>query len=197
MKQAIAGVSPAAVEEVTSMIVWPSVAASPLGQFLGRLYSIRLGFYVVTVGNLIALALAPFSAILFFLRMRHWYKLTNRRIIELRSPATPGNLLMLPLAPCRFLIRAVSPAMCDRINRRLRELGSGGVETRSVQLDQFDDIRIEVLPGQDWYFAGELVFLKGEAETFRLAGVSRPETFRASCLKARSAYVGVRQAMQR
>jgi hypothetical protein len=31
-------------------------------------------------------------------------------------------------------------------------------------------------------------------ETLRLLGVSRPETFRQTCLKAHAAYVGVQQA---
>ena len=36
MKQAIAGVAPAEVDEVTSMIVWPSICATGLGRFLER-----------------------------------------------------------------------------------------------------------------------------------------------------------------
>ncbi len=41
-----------------------------------------------------------------------------------------------------------------------------------------------------WSFAREAL------ETFRLAGVPRPETFRQTCLKARMSYVGVRKARE-
>jgi hypothetical protein len=66
-----------------------------------------------------------------------------------------------------------------------------------VELDRFDAIEVEVLPGQEWYPAGNLIFRRGPIETFRLDGVSRPETFRQTCLKARMGYVGTRQAMGR
>ena len=56
-KQAIAGVSPASVRETTVMTVWPSISALAIGRLLGRLFSIRLGFYIFRLGNFIALAL--------------------------------------------------------------------------------------------------------------------------------------------
>jgi hypothetical protein len=34
-------------------------------------------------------------------------------------------------------------------------------------------------------------------ETFRLEGVSRPEAFRSTCMKAHMGYVGVKKAMAR
>jgi hypothetical protein len=52
-----------------------------------------------------------------------------------------------------------------------------------------------VRPGQEWYQAGDLIFRKGAVETLRLEGVSRPETFKRTCLKARMGYVGARQAV--
>lgn len=66
------------------------------------------------------------------------------------------------------------------------------VEERSIGLDEFDDIEIVVLPGQEWLQAGELVFLRGGQEVFRLPGVSRPVPLREVCLKARASLVGVR-----
>jgi hypothetical protein len=38
------------------------------------------------------------------------------------------------------------------------------------------------------------VFRLGQTETFRIAGVQRPETFRQTCLKAHQSFVGVAQA---
>ena len=40
MKQAIAGVAPTEFDEVTMMVVWPSIAATAIGRFCGRLYAI-------------------------------------------------------------------------------------------------------------------------------------------------------------
>jgi len=56
---------------------------------------------------------------------------------------------------------------------------------------------VVVQPGQAWYHAGDLVFKRGNVETFRLDGVSRPEAFRSTIMKARQAYAGVRQARQK
>jgi hypothetical protein len=70
------------------------------------------------------------------------------------------------------------------------------VAEQYVELDRFDDIEVVVQPGQEWYPAGDLVFKRGAVETFLLRGVLRPETFRQTCLKARQAYVGVKQAME-
>ena len=79
--------------------------------------------------------------------------------------------------------------------RILIEKGLSAVEESSLGLDQFDAIDLAVLPGQDWLHAGEVIFLRGGKEVFRLSGVSRPEAFRQICLKAQNALVSVRQAM--
>ena len=161
MKHASAGVTPAHVGEATVMIVWPSIAATSLGRFFGRLYSIDAGISVITVGNLIALASIPIMAALYFARkFPIWvqrYRLTNRRVII--------------------------------------ERGVQGRPEQYVDLDRFDEIDVMVLPGQEWYPAGDLVFRRGNVETFRLRGVLRPETFRQTCMKARQAYVGVQKAL--
>ncbi len=60
-----------------------------------------------------------------------------------------------------------------------------------VDLDRFDAIDLVVKPGQEWYAAGDLVFRRGPIETLRLLGVSRPESFRQTCLKVRQSYVTV------
>jgi hypothetical protein len=69
------------------------------------------------------------------------------------------------------------------------------VEERAIGLDEFDDIQIEILPGQEWLHCGDLVFLRDKAPVFRLPGVPRPEVFRGICLKARHATVAIRKTL--
>lgn len=169
MQQAIAGVTPAEVQEATVMTVWPSVAMFGAGRLLGRLYAIRWpDIYIFRLGHLMALAMIPVSLVLFFLRILPGvglrYRLTNRRVIVERG--IMGTV----------------------------ERGIMGTEEKSVDLDRFDAIDIDVLPGQAWYDAGDLVFRLGNTETFRLEGVSRPEAFRQTILKARMVYVGLKKS---
>jgi hypothetical protein len=163
MKQAIAGVAPPDLAEVTIMTVWPTIAANPIGRALGRLYTNRAGVgHIFTVGKLLMLLTIPVALALFALSLAPWacrrYRLTNRRVIVQNRPRP--------------------------------------VDERWIGLDEFDTIDVDVLPGQEWYPAGDLIFRKGKIETFRLSGVSRPETFRQTCLKAQRSYVGVRQALE-
>jgi hypothetical protein len=76
------------------------------------------------------------------------------------------------------------------------ERGVSGRIDQYVDLDRFDAIDVVVLPGQEWYPAGDLIFRRGSVETFRLRGVLRPETFRQACMKAHLAYVSVRRALE-
>jgi hypothetical protein len=163
MKQAIAGVAPADLQEVTVMTVRPSISVYLVGRWLGRLYAIKAGSYVFTVGNFIALGSIPIALLLYFLRLAPKigirYRLTNRRVIVQR--------------------------------------GLTAKDDRWVDLDRFDRIEVVVQPGQAWYHAGDLVFYLGETETFRLGAVSRPETFRHTCLHSHRAHVGVKKALER
>jgi hypothetical protein len=91
MKQAIAGVAPPELSEVTIMTVWPSIAGTTIGQLLGRLFSIRAGFGdVLTVGNLLAGLSIPLALALFFRNLAPWnlrrYRLTNRRVVVDQGP---------------------------------------------------------------------------------------------------------------
>ncbi len=162
MKQAIAGVAPPGLEEVTVMTVWPSVASTAIGRLHGRLFAIKAGWGMFTLGRLFAFAAAPIGPLLyFFLRapfVIRRYTLTNRRV-------------------------AIMTGYIPKVQR-------------FVDLDRFDTIETVILPGQQWYHAGDLVFRRGGVETFRLAGVSRPESFRHTCLKARMSYVGVQKALE-
>jgi hypothetical protein len=180
MKQAIAGVAPAELEEVTVMVVWPSIAKFGLGRFLGRQFGIQAGIYIFKVGNFLALAGIPFALGLYFFRLAPsffgapfhggFYQLTNRRLIVLRNEINFADRFPF----LRFTY---------------------GAEVKSVELDRFDSVEIERLPGHDWYDAGDLVFRREGVETFRLEAVSRPEAFRQTCLKSHASYVGVKQAL--
>ena len=86
MIQPIAGVTPAELTEVTCRVVWPTIGATSLGRFVGRLAGIQLGLGgVFTLGNLLALATIPLSLAVFCWQLmpygRRCYTLTNRRII--------------------------------------------------------------------------------------------------------------------
>lgn len=182
MKQAIAGVAPPESGEVTIMTVWPSLASRPMGRWWGRMYLKGGGFTCcgipVTVGRMIALASIP--AIL------------------------PPYFLML--LPCLVFIPKLGPIprvfipnpFCRRYrltNRRVIIEDGTGVEQSSVSLDDFDSVEVEVLPGQEWYPAGELVFRHGKVETFRLSGVPHPQGFRHTCIKAQLAHSTVQHAV--
>ena len=109
-------------------------------------------------------------------------------------------LFSIPVALVLFFMR-IAPFVGRRYrltNRRIIvERGLTGVEDKSIDLDRFDSISTEILPGQAWYDAGDLVFRQGNVETFRLAGVSRPEAFRQTCIKGHMAYVGVKRSRAR
>lgn len=114
----------------------------------------------------------------------------GRLIALLSIPGAIGIyfLKVLPVIGRRYTIT----------NRRIIvERGLTSVPDKSVDLDRFDTIDIVVQPGQEWYEAGDLVFRLAGVETFRLEGVSRPEAFRACCLKSRMSFVGVKKALKR
>lgn len=129
------------------------------------------------------------------------------RICQIRTGygvLTLGNLfalLSIPVALAVFFGMLVpwSPWGNRRYrltNRRvLIESGLRPRVERWVDLDRFDQVELQILPGQEWYPAGDLVFRHGATETFRLAGVPHPESFRRTCIKAMQGYVGVQRAM--
>ncbi len=112
-----------------------------------------------------------------------------------------GNIIALASIPhALFLyLYKLRPGlvMCYMLtNRRVVvQRGIKAAEQRSVSLENFDDIVIDVQPGQEWFQAGDLIFKSGDREVFRLAGVPRPEAFRSQCIKAHMAYVGVKAAL--
>jgi len=151
----------------------------------GRLYLLKPGVTLcgvpVTVGRLIALLSIPLILPLYFFML------------------LPCFIFLPKMGPVPRIY--VSNPWCRRYrltNRRVViEHGTSGTVFGEVSLDQFDVIEVEVLPGQQWYPCGDLIFFNGKVETFRLSGVSRPETFRQTCLKAQRSHSGVRRALDR
>lgn len=119
------------------------------------------------------------------------------RIREGFGPISIGRLSLLATIPIglALYLSLRMPWAIKRYrltNRRVRiEQGINPRVLQYVTLDAFDAIDLVVSPGQEWYAAGDLVFRRGQIETLRLPGVSRPEAFRRVCLEARQAYVGV------
>jgi hypothetical protein len=178
LPQPIAGVSPSDLKETTIMTVWPSIAGTGIGQLLGRLFQIKAGIWVFTVGNLLALLSIPLVVGL----------IMHSLIFNFLAAIPVLGLLVAPIAGTvrRYILT----------NRRVI-IASGLLPKPSqfVDLDRFDSVEVVVHPGQEWYPAGDLIFRKGKIETFQLKGVRRPETFRQTIMKARDAYVGVKKAM--
>lgn len=112
---------------------------------------------------------------------------------------TVGHLAALATIPIALVLyfARIMPLIGVRYrltnHRVLVERGLSLTVERWVALDDFDSIEVEVLPGQEWYRAGQLIFRKGQVETFRLSGVSRPDVFRHTCLAAHQAYVSVQR----
>lgn len=107
-------------------------------------------------------------------------------------------LASIPVALVLFFMR-ILPFIGIRYrltNRRvIVEQGIMGKEVKSVELDRYDNIDVLVRPGQSWYDAGDLIFKMGNTETFRLEGVSRPDAFRSTCIKAQMGYAGVKKIL--
>ena len=172
MAQAIAGVVSDQEKEVTVMTVWPSISANWWGRWWGTVYESTSALKIMGT---------PITALL---------------SIPLIIPVYFH--MVIPKLP--FVVFGVHNPACRRYrltNRRVVvEQAFGGGEQQSVSLDRFDAVDVDVLPGQAWYPAGDLVFRNGDVETFRLAGVPHPQAFRATCLKARHGFVGVQQARE-
>jgi hypothetical protein len=71
------------------------------------------------------------------------------------------------------------------------------VDQRWIGFEDFDTVDIDVLPGQAWLHAGDLVLRRGGVEVLRLAGIPRPEAVRQVCLNMRSALLSVRNVVER
>jgi hypothetical protein len=119
------------------------------------------------------------------------------------EPFTVGKLLTVATIPLSLAAFGwqLMPCVCRRYtltNRRIIiRKGLTGADGPWISLDDFDTVDVEILPGQQWLHAGDLVFRRGGSEILRWAGVSRPETVRQICLVAQTALVSVRDVVQR
>jgi hypothetical protein len=147
---------------------------------------------VMTVWPSIAVyAPARFLGRLFSIRWPDVYIFRLGHLIALMCIPIALALYFLRLAPWFGIRYKVS-------NRRIIvQRGIMSVDARSIALDRFNTVEIVVQPGQAWHMAGDLVFRLDNVETFRLEGVSRPESFRQICLKSQLAHTGVKKALQR
>jgi hypothetical protein len=86
MNAPIAGVAPPELEETTSMVLWPSIAATRAGQLVGKLGSVGAdskSFW--NAGKLLAIASIPIALTAFAWNLLPYfsrrYRLTNRRVV--------------------------------------------------------------------------------------------------------------------
>jgi len=122
--------------------------------------------------------------------------------LGLGSFFTLGKLLALATIPLSLgvFVWQLLPFVYRRYRITSRRIvidkGLRLAEEVGIGLDEFDDIDIVVLPGQDWLRAAELIFCRDGVEVFRLSGVSQPIALRRVCLKVRSALLGIRQVLE-
>ncbi len=119
------------------------------------------------------------------------------------GPFTVGALFALAAIPLSLaaFFWLFAPVVCRRYALTTRRViirrGLGALEDRWISMEDFDEIIIEVLPGQQWFRAGDLSFRRDGEELLRLAGVRRPETIRRACLKVQTALMAVGKAVGR
>ena len=115
---------------------------------------------------------------------------------------TLGKIFALATIPITLAVFCwqLLPLVCRRYALTSRRIviqkGLSATDGPSVGLDEFDEIAVLVLPGQEWLKTGEVIFQRGGAEVLRLSGVSRPEIFRQLCLKAKNSLLSVQQVRQ-
>ncbi len=142
--------------ETTVTVVWPTIGATRLGRWVGKLAGLRLPCDPLhLLGRSMAAASIPVTLCVFFWQVLPFvarrYRVTDRRIIVQR--------------------------------------GLKGVDERAVGLGEFDSVEIDVLPGQTWLRAGDVVFRNSGQEVLRLSGVPSPEAFRVLCRDVQRALV--------
>jgi hypothetical protein len=116
---------------------------------------------------------------------------TVGRLAGLRLGWDPWHLVgrcmaaaSIPLSLCVFFWQ-VMPFVARRYRitdrRIIIQRGLKAVDEHSVGLNDFNAVEIDVLPGQAWLRAGDVVFRKDGQEVLRLPGVPSPEAFRVLC----------------
>ncbi len=151
------------VGETICKTFWPTLGATRLGRWIGRMALMGPGSGPLRLGALIAAVLAPLALAIYLWQVLppvvRRYRLTTRRIV-------------------------VQKGLPPR-------------EHASLGLDQFDDIRLDVLPGQEYFHAADLVFFHGQREVLRLPGVGRAQVVRQLCLETRASFRAIQAVLQR
>lgn len=115
---------------------------------------------------------------------------------------TLGKLMALATIPVSLVLFfwRLAPGVAKRYvlttKRVVVQKGLGAVEADAIGLKDFDAIVVEVLPGQEFLRAGDLVFQAGGKEVLRLAGVQHPEGFRRACLRGQQAVCTVSKTIE-
>jgi hypothetical protein len=115
---------------------------------------------------------------------------------------TVGNFFALATIPLSLVLYfwLRMPYLAKRYtltNRRIIVCkGLAPRDDKWIELDEFETCEIDVLPGQEWLRAGDVVFRRGEIELLRLAGVVRPSVFKNICQNAQRAMLLVRGIVQ-
>ena len=115
---------------------------------------------------------------------------------------TFGKLLAVATLPLSLLVYfwQLTPYGCRRYmltNRRIIiRKGLMAVDQRWIGFEDFDTVDIDVLPGQAWLHAGDLVLRRGGVEVLRLAGIPRPEAV-PSVPQHADALLSVRNVVER
>ncbi len=172
--------------ETTNKVAWPSIGATAAGKFLGRWYNfgprVSLLGLPVRPGWLLALATIPVALFLY----------ANKIV-----PRIPGVVFGFSNPWCRRYRLTTERVVVEHPFESLSRSQADRSVKESVRLGEFDSIDIEVQPGQEWYRAGDLVFLQSSKEVLRLRGIPHPEAFRKTCLQANDSRQGVNEARRR
>lgn len=121
---------------------------------------------------------------------------TGRGFFTLGKPLA---IAAIPVALAAYAWRLM-PYVARRYrltNRRVViQRGLMPADAEAIELDAFDSIDLETLPGQEWLRAGDLLFRRQGGTVFRLAGVPNPQAFRQICLETRTALLAVREVLK-
>jgi hypothetical protein len=106
--------------------------------------------------------------------------------------------LMAPFGALGYLSLKVTGDIYELTNRSLQiRRALTGRPVRKVSLSEIDNVAVAVLPGQEFYKAGDLVVLNAKGDAIlTLAGVPRPERFREGILEAREARLRSDEALR-
>jgi hypothetical protein len=109
----------------------------------------------------------------------------------------PIVLVTLPLVILLYALpqhRLVRYTLTTR--RILIQKGIRPQPRQDLALDELDEVRVSVRPGQGFFRAGDLELIKEGQVALLLPGVQCPETFRRNILATRDAYKRVMQVQR-